>query len=110
MKSVGKNELGQTTMEMPSGRHPESHFEHDRTHIEPADNGGYTVTHHKRLKRKFEGMRHMEGSYREPEKHVFTSADEMHAHLQTIFKGGKKAVAAEKKEMKAEKAEEKGEE
>ncbi len=82
---VSKTSEGLTQVEMPSGKHPASHFETSHVRIEPAENG-FTVEHHKRLKKKFENQHHMSGGYQEPEQHVFADAASMHDHLKTIFK------------------------
>lgn len=91
-KAISTTDSGETQVELPSRRHPESHFETESIRIEPASNGGFTVSHHKKLKKKFEGMRHMEGSWREPDKLVFGSANELHGHLTSLFKPTKSDV------------------
>jgi hypothetical protein len=51
-----------------------------RMEIEPAENGGHTVTHHYR---EAVGKGGMSGSYQEPEQHVFGANEghEMLAHV-----------------------------
>ena len=50
-----------------------------RMEIEPADNGGFTVTHH--MKSKPSKKKNEPSHYEEPKKHVFSSHAEMIHHV-----------------------------
>lgn len=61
------------------------HHEVSRIEIEPSENGGHTVTHHKKPKMSRDRGAHsgMSMGYEEPEKHVFGKGEghEMLAHV-----------------------------
>ena len=88
MAKLSKTTEGATQIEMPSGRHPESHFETHRISLEKAATGEFLAERHKRLKKKFEGMRHMDGGWRDSEKpEVIGTEHPMHKHLAKMFSG-----------------------
>jgi hypothetical protein len=67
------------------GKTMEKHHELRKMEIEPAENGGHTVTHHKKPKMSKDRHSHagMSMGYEEPEHHVFGKDEghEMLAHI-----------------------------
>lgn len=92
---TSRNDIGQTVVEMPSGKHPASHFETHRLHITKTKDGHFVVEHHKQLKRKFEGMHHMSGSYMEPEQTIVGPDHKSFGAVHSLFNGKALASAAE---------------
>jgi hypothetical protein len=57
-----------------------------RLEIEPADNGGFTVTHHIKPKKTKSKDGFSPSEYQEPKRNVFSTHEEMIAHVGKVTK------------------------